>query len=126
MCKKSQRRSAVKIKQVGCVCDFQALEGECEVKVGTGLSKTKNKKTKRERRQRLKKPGPWLKGNRGKTGERRLVSLSSPALWYDGCYAQQLCLPIKAKGVCGTISQGEGRREEEEGKNKVRKREPRH
>lgn len=110
----------MKIKQVGCVCDFHALEGECEVKVGTELSK------KKERRQRLKKPGPWLKRNRGKRGERRLVSLSSPTLWYDGCYAQQLCLPIKARGVCGTISQGEGRREEEEGENKVRKREPRH
>lgn len=120
MCKKSQRRGAVKIKQVGCVCDFHALEGECEVKVGTELSK------KNERRQRLKKTGPWLKRNRGKRGERRLVSLSSPTLWYDGCYAQQLCLPIKARGVCGTISQGEGRREEEEGENKVRKREPRH
>lgn len=39
MCKKSQRRGAVKIKQVGWVCDFHALEGECEAKVGTELSK---------------------------------------------------------------------------------------
>lgn len=83
------------------------------------------KKTNKQEREGSdwKKQVCGLKKNRGKRRERRLIFLSSPTLWYDGCYAQQLCLPIKARGVCGTISQGGGRRE---GKNKVRKREPRH
>lgn len=45
--------------------------------------------------------------------------LSLLSLWYDKFYAQQLCLSIKARGVCWTVSQG-GRREEEEGRGGVK------
>lgn len=46
--------------------------------------------------------------------EEKHSCLSLPSLWYDKFYAQQLCLSIKARGVCRTISQG-GRSEEQGG-----------
>lgn len=86
---------------------------------------SKKKKKKEERQRLLKKEVRWLKRTARMGEKEKQTCLSLPSLWYDKFYAQQLCLSIKARGVCWTISQG-GRREEEgreEGeKNEARKR----
>lgn len=64
-------------------------------------------------------------GRNSETGRERGTDLSfSPVSVVRQVYAQQLCLSIKARGVCWTISQGEeggkrGRREKRERKERA-------
>lgn len=113
-----RRHGAVKIKkkkkQVGCVCDFHALEGECEVKSG---NRAELKKIKRKREgSDWKKQVCGLKKNRGKRREKGDWSLSPPRLCGMTDVMRSSCVCQSRPGVFV----GQFLREEEEGKGKIK------